>query len=443
MGPIYTFHDFLDMVRRRIGLISFVFIAGCFASLFWSLGTPHTYISSEVIQIEQPKIDSELAPTTVAGSAARRLQLIEQQLMSRGSLLEIIEKLNLFENLVALRPSEKVDLLRRSISITGVAAVREGFTDDGAISVLTITALMETAEQAQAVAHEIADRTRDLSAAQRREQTAETLAFFEQQEQILAREIAELEDELAAFRSENDLSIEGSLEFRRAEIANINEALLEIDRDLIAAQLARNRIDRGQRESTVEREEKQLDDQIDSLTTQRDLLATRGEELRRSIETTPEVERTLATYDRRMTQLLGQMDVALARRNEAEVSFSLENAARGERLITIEEAPLPDFPVSMSRKKRAVMGAAAAGIAGLVLAFLLELRRPVIRTARQMERETGLMPVVSIPDSRGDKPNKKRMGIAKAWLDRREAGKAGRAARMARMPAGQVRGSSQ
>ena len=436
MGPIYSLPDFLDMVRRRIGLISFVFIAGCFLSLFWSLGKPHTYVSSEVIQIEQPTIDSDLAPTTVAGSSARRLQLIEQQLMSRDSLLEIIDKYGLYSNLAQLLPSQKVDLLRRSVSITGVAAVREGFADDGAISVLTMTASMETAEHAQAVAHEFADRTRELSAAQRKEQTAETLAFFEQQEEILARDILELEEELATFRRENDLSIQGSLEFRRAEIASISDALLQLDRELIAAQLARNRIDRGQRASTVSREERRLDDQLDSLNTQRALLAKRLEELSLSIETTPEVERALTTFERRMTQLQGQMDVAATRRNEAEVGFSLESAARGERLTTIEEAPLPDYPVSMSRKKRAVMGAGFAGMMGLALAFLLELRRPVIRTARQLERETGLLPVVSIPDSRGEKRSKKRSGMAKVWQDRRESGKVGRLARLTRNQGG-------
>ena len=434
MGPIYSVSDFLDMVRRRVGLISFIFIVGCFLSLFWALGTPHTYRSAEVIQIEQPKIDSELAPTTVAGSSARRLQLIEQQLMSRDSLLAIIDRLNLYDNLTELHDIDKVTLLRNTVSINGVAAVREGFADDGAISVLTITAEMDDAEDARAVAHEFANLTRELSVAQRQEQTAETLAFFEQQEILLVREIADLEEELATFRRENDLSIEGSLEFRRTEIASLKTSLLELDREIIAAELAKTRIDRTQRGTTIARTEQELDTRLDSLKTQRSLLSTRRDELSQSIETTPEVERALTNFERRMTQLQGQLDVISTRRNEAEVGFSLESAARGERLITIEEAAVPEYPVSMSRKKRAGMGAAAAGLLGLVLAFLLELRRPVIRTARQMEREIGLLPVVAIPDTRGDKRNKKRTGIAKVWQDRREAGKHGREARLARAP---------
>jgi uncharacterized protein involved in exopolysaccharide biosynthesis len=429
MGPIYSVADFLDMLRRRVGVISFIFIAGCFLSVFWALSQPHVYESAEVIQIEQPQIANELAPSMVDGSSARRLQLIQQQLMARSSLIDIIEKLELFDDLTALRMSEKVDLLRRSVSINGVAAAREGFGDDGTISVLTITAQMGSAEKAQAVAHEFADRTRDLTATQRREQTRETLKFFEAQENALNTEIAALDQELATFRSENDLSIEGSLEFVRSEIASLNDALLELDREIIATQLTRSRIDRSARAATVEKEEAELDGELTSLTTQRGLLQDRRAELAASIETTPEVERALTKYQRRMAQLQGQLDVISTRRNEAEVGYSLETAARGERLITIEEARVPDFPTSMSRKKRASMGAAAALLLGLGAAFLMELRRPVIRTARQMERETGLTPVVSIPQVGRTKTRK---GLSKLWQDRREAGQRGRAARLSR-----------
>lgn len=85
MGPIYTFDDIIDMLRRRAGVIILITLLGCIASVYWALSTPHVYQSSEVIQIEQPKIANDLAPSTVEGSSARRLQLIEQQLMARGT----------------------------------------------------------------------------------------------------------------------------------------------------------------------------------------------------------------------------------------------------------------------------------------------------------------------------------------------------------------------
>ncbi|HBB84468.1 MAG TPA: DUF874 domain-containing protein, partial [Sulfitobacter sp.] len=259
MGPIYTFDDIIDMLRRRAGVIILVTLLGCVASVFWALSIAHVYQSSEVIQIEQPKIANDLAPSTVEGSSARRLQLIEQQLMARGTLVNIIQRFGLYEDLTALRMSEKVDLLRRSVTITGVAAPREGFADDGTISVMTFTAEMGNPADAQAVAREFADRTREMSAAQRQSQTLETLEFFQRQEQNLIRDISTLEAELANYRAENDLSLEGSLEFRRGEISSLNDAILELDREIIATRLARDRVNPDARAATIAREQAELD----------------------------------------------------------------------------------------------------------------------------------------------------------------------------------------
>ena len=428
MGPIYTLADFLDMLRRRAGLILFVFLLGCVASVFFALSQQHVYSSSEVIQIEQPIVKDDLAPSTVDGSSARRLQLIEQQVMARNSLLEIIDKFGLYENMPGLMQIEKVSRLRDAISITGMAAVREGFADDGAISVITITANMDSPENAQAVAHEIADRTRLLAAEQREESTRETLDFFEQQEDKLIVELAALEAELTAFRKKNDLSIEGSLEFRRDEIGSLNASLLELDREIISTQLARTRIDRTARAETVARQEREIEAQLSSLTTQRRLLDQRRTALSKSLETSPEVELELAQYTRRISQIQGQLDVVSTRRSEAEVGFSLEAGARSERMITLEEAQVPEAAITRSRKTLAMVGAVASVMVAVGIAFLLELLNPVVRSARQMERETGLRPVVSIPmvDTNG------RGGLKGRWQSRREAGQRGRAARQAR-----------
>ena len=343
--------------------------------------------------------------------------------------MDIIQRFDLYDDLTALRMSEKVDLLRRSVTITGVAAPREGFADDGTISVMTFTAEMDNPADAQAVAREFADRTRQMSAAQRQSQTQETLEFFQRQEQNLIRDISELEAELADYRAENDLSLEGSLEFRRGEISSLNDALLELDREIIATRLARDRVNPDARAATIAREQAELDATLESLTTQRDLLQEQRETLTASLQTSPEVERELARFDRRLTQLQDQLEVITARRNEAEVGFSLESDQRGEKLITLEQAELPDYPVSLSRKKRAAIGGMGSFALALIVAFLLELRRPVIRSSRQMTRETGLIPVVSIPDL---SPREKRRTLGKVWQERLKAGKEGRAARMAR-----------
>lgn len=397
MGPIYSLDDVIDMLRRRALLIVSVIAIGCVLSVLFALGQPRVYRAYEVLQVIQPEISDELARSTVDGSAARRLQLIQQRLMARDSVLEIIVKYGLYSDLPGLTPTQRVALLRQAVHIEGVAAAREGFSDDGAVSVLTISAEMPTPKQAQQVAHEFAQRTIELSRENRIRQARETLDFLSVREAALTAEIAELEAEIAAYRNRNDLALPGSVEFRRAEIATLNEALLTMARERIGLQRELEQIDGSLRQATAERQRADITEQLATLDAQRQLLLERKLELEESIETSPEVERQLGAYDRRLTLLRSQLETVSARRSDAEVGFRLESERHGERLTVLEPAEEPLYPVSRSRKKIAALGGAFSVALALALAWVMELRNPVIRTADQMERELGFRPVVSVP----------------------------------------------
>jgi uncharacterized protein involved in exopolysaccharide biosynthesis len=397
MGSIHSLQDFLDMLRRRAVLILVVFCLGSVASVWFAAQQQHLYESSEVIQVAQPTIADDLAKSTVEGSTARRMQLIEQRLMARGSILEIVETFGLYADHPDLKPSELVARVRENVSITGVAAVREGFADDGTIAVLTITARMPSPEQARDVAAEFGRRTIELSVNSRIEQARETLNFFSAKEQALARDLLALEDEVAAFRAENDVAQPGALEFRQAEIATLNEALLDIAREEIQIRRAADQAVATERPATAQRMLEEFQEQLATLLAQSDLLKQRKAELEQTLETTPEVERQLAAYERRRDQLQGELDIVRARLNEAEIGFRLETSRQSERLTILEPAALPDYPVTGGRKRKAGLGAVASLMLGMVIAFLMDMRKPVLRSAAQMKRETGLMPVVTIP----------------------------------------------
>ena len=126
MASIYSVADFLDLLRRRLRLILAVAFLGTVASVWFALQQQPVYSSTAVIQITRPTIAGELAPSTVEGSSARRIQLIEQRLMARGTILEIVDQLDLFADQPGLLASEIVPMMRRSVSLTGTAAAREG-----------------------------------------------------------------------------------------------------------------------------------------------------------------------------------------------------------------------------------------------------------------------------------------------------------------------------
>jgi len=415
MGPIYSFLDFIEMLRRRAFLIFVVTCLGAVMAFFVALQKKHEYESSVVIQVAQPKVADDLASSTVDGSSARRIQLIEQRLMARGTLLEIADQFELYQGL-PLRPSEIVDLMRRSISITGVAAAREGFADDGSISVLTITARMGSPEHAQLVADEFAKRTIDLDVQSRIEQARETLQFFSEKENALATGLSELERQMAEYRDAHEVTLPGVLELRRNEISQINETLLELARDQIELRRAAGQVNTNERQATAQRKLAEFNDQIAGLDDQIALLTARKSNLEQSLQTSPQVERQLGTYMRQIQQLQSEYNEIIQRRNEAEVGFRLESSSRSERLTIIEPAILPDFPVTSGRKKLVILGLMGSFVLGVALAFVKELQHPVLRTAEQLERETGLTPVVTIPELITDGP--KRRG----WFARRPKG---------------------
>ena len=415
MGPIYSFADFVDMVRRRASLMAKVVFLGALVSLWYAAQQAHVYQSAEVIQIVQPKIADDLASSTVDGSSARRLQLIQQRLMARGTVLEIVEKYGLYADMPQLKPSEVVALMRESISIEGVAAAREGFADDGTISVLTIIAKMSTPKQAQQVAQEFARRTIELSVNSRIELARETLTFFAEQETALAAELSALEDEITQYRSDNNLITPGDAEFRRTELISINGGLLDIARDQIEIRRAADHATATERPATAQRMMAGFQEQLATLEAQRELLVTRKAELEASLDTSPVVDRQLDVFARKQQQLQNSLDTITARRTEAEVGFRLEASNQSERLTVIEPASLPDYPITGGRKKLAIMGTLASVLVALGVAFVLELRHPVLRSAAQMQRETGLTPVVSIPvlDTR---PKRRFKDLWQRWI---------------------------
>ncbi|WP_246175825.1 GumC family protein [Roseovarius bejariae] len=414
LEQLFSIEEFLDLVRRRIRVILLVTVLGCLLSLFVAMQQTHLYRSSEVIQVKRPKVDDELAPTTVDRASARRLQLIQQQLMTRGNLLEVGEKYGLFDGMEGLAQTEKVAMIREAVTINGVAAAREGFADDGTVSVITITATFDSPQKAQQLAHEFATRTIEISANQRLEQARETLNFFTSEEQKLLAELEELEDDITAYRRENNLAISGSLEFRQTQVATVSSAILEIEREIITLKQELSQLDQGQRQATLERQTRNFEAQIQALENQKSLLEARAEELSKTIERSPRIERQLGAFDRQRQNLRNQLEIISARRAEAEVGFKLERQRQSERLSVIEPAALPEFPMTSSRKKMVVMGAFASVLLGLGVAFILDLRHPVIRSSQQMKRRLGVSPVVTIPvmDVEPVKPPKK------SWLTR-------------------------
>jgi len=390
LGPLHTLDDFIDMVHRRARLIARVIAAGCLISVLYALSQHHIYSSTEVIQVAQPQTAGDFAPPMAVGSSVGHLQLIQQKVSTWNNMLEIIDGFGLYAEDPDLKPGEMVDRLRRSVRFDEIVG-------DGTTSILSITAEMPTARQAQLVAHELARRAIDIGTTLRIDQARETLDFFTAQEDRLTADIAALQKQINSFHAARDVSLPDRAVFRRDEIASINQALLDVDRQ---STLIRNEVEQvhhTQTAATVNSKLAGFDAQLAALDAQRHVLQSRKTKLEQPIEATPDSLRELADFERQLQRLQGELAVISTRRAEAVVGFRLQTEWQGKRFTVIEHAALPDAPVTGSRKQPAMLGGMLSVMLALALALVLERRMPVIRTARQMEREVGVVPVVSIP----------------------------------------------
>lgn len=397
MGPIHSFDDLFDLLWRRRLIIAFVTMIGSVASILFALSQPLTYAATEVIQIERPTVTDELAPTTVAGSSARRLQLIQQRLTARDTIVEVIEKFGLFDHLPALSEAEQITLFRESLTIEGVAAAREGAEDDGTIAALSIRAEFGTPEHARDVAHEMATRTIALSAAARQEKSRAALDFFLQEEAALEQAITSLEEEVALFRSQNAISTTGRIEVQQSELATLNDAILTVERSKIALERELGLIDQTSVRPATQRRQDDLNRQLLVLDEQHDFLNQRLAEVRDTLSASPEVESRINIFERRLEQYQNELEVISSHRRDAEVGYRLEQNRQSETMSLLERATVPEEPAGGARKKIAIAGGFASVMLAFGIAAVLDMCRPVIRSSAQMQRELGIVPAMSIP----------------------------------------------
>ena len=403
MGQIQTIEDLIGFLRRRLWLILAVAALGAAAAAIYAKTRPDSYEAFAVIEVQGAQVSDQSGP-----GSAQLLQSIEQRLTTRENLLAVIDRHGLYAGLPALSEDERAALLRRNIGFEGIAAAGNNpYGGAVQLSAIIIRAGDGDAALAARVANDFAQGVLDMSSTGKLDQARDTLAFYREEERRLSAEIAAVETEVADYKNAHDLS--GMAEARRDELVSVEADLRRLDQDLVALlEEQRQLAARGTLRATEQRRLQDLDAQIAVLTEQKAALAARRSELTAALAGQPEVERALAGYGRQLDLLNDSLGVVTARLTEAETALKLAERQQGERFALLDRAVTPEHPVGSGGKKLFLAGSAASLLAGLALAFVLDLLKPVVRTSAQMERQLGLRPIVAIPEL--DLPGRRRRG---------------------------------
>jgi succinoglycan biosynthesis transport protein ExoP len=260
------FREYLSFAARRRWPMLFTAIAIVAVSSAVAVVLPPAYRSTATILIEEQEIPSDLVRTTISTFADQRIQVISQQVMTRSTLMQIVEKYDLYPKQRKREATEEIlERMRKDIKLDLVTADvggRGGGRSTAAIA-FTLSYDSESPEKAQKVANELVTLYLNENLKNRQQQAKETSSFLAVEAQRMATHISEIEARLAQFKRQNM--------GRLPELAQLN---LQI-RDRTEAELA----DVVRQLQTVEERRFYLDAQLVQIKPNSPMMSLTGERI--------------------------------------------------------------------------------------------------------------------------------------------------------------------
>ena len=200
--------DYIDMLRRyRSWLIGPMF-AGLVVAVVVAFLWPDTYVSQAVLRITPPTISNSIVPTVVNMQMQQRLQQMQQEILSRGSLSELIQRpaLDLYRKERQRYPMEDIiqDMRNKSIKIQTVEiAGGAGGGERRYASAFTISFSYPDRFKAQAVVRELVTKFTEQNVMVQKKQANDTSQFISDEMKQAKERMDTLEAALMKFKSEN------------------------------------------------------------------------------------------------------------------------------------------------------------------------------------------------------------------------------------------------
>ncbi len=243
--------DYIGILRRRRGLIGWVFAVLFAIAAVVAVALPPVYRSTATILIKEQEIPQEFVRSTVTSFADERIQVISQQVMTRSTLLELVDKYGLYGKARQSETSEDIlDRMRRDIKLTPISAEvtdrRSGSPVKSTIA-FSLSYDSESAANAQKIANELTTLYLNENVKNRQQKAAETTLFLDEELSRVTQHISELEQTLSAFKARNqgrlpelNLSNQMGSERTNADIQRIERDIvfLEERRSALQGQLA-------------------------------------------------------------------------------------------------------------------------------------------------------------------------------------------------------------
>lgn len=436
------------MIWRRLPLVMTIMVLGVLASFYLIVSSPRVYQASAVIQLDMPAVMDAGADSSLP--ASRRVQLIEQRLMARANLRDVIQRLGLFADSPGLSETEKLTALRNSTRIESITAPGVSVDSRLALAAIVITSQAETANMAAAIANDFADSVVNRDRENRKARILESQDYLRGEEARLNEQLSAQERKVVEYSARNEDALPTSQTYLQTELAQLSEMETTLDSSIMDLQRERLSLEAGgtgadarpsaslvqqiraaevelaqarrtlaadhpeikrlednlQRlnsgggsggSDVVRRQAELIDAQLQQLNQQKAGFETRRTEIDQARARAPQVTRELEAMQREQRRLQDRYNEISRQLAQVETQQMLMDNDQTERFVLLERALPPEYPALSNRKKSAVMGVGGSFALAMMVAFVLELLNPVLRRTKQFARATGTRPVIALP----------------------------------------------
>lgn len=235
-ASVKTFHDYLEIVRRRKKSIFLPILIVFVLAAVISFVIPPVYKSSSTILIEAQEIPPEYITTTLNNFAEERLLSINQRVMSSTKLLEIINKYNLYGDLRKKVTSEEViKKMRKDIKFETVSAEVDNQRAARSAKVtiaFTISYFGRNPEVTQQIANVLASLYMEENLKVREQQSVGAAKFFETEMTGVKARMAELDAQLAAYKEKHIDALPEMTQMNIQELTRLDQNVEQLNDQL-------------------------------------------------------------------------------------------------------------------------------------------------------------------------------------------------------------------
>lgn len=448
---------YLAVFLRRLPYFIIVFALVSAAAIAAAFMLPAVYLSTAVLMVEAPQLPSALDAPRVQAAAMERLQTIENNLMKRPNLLNISQKLNVFKDMPKMTPDEVVEAMRDHTVLEKYASPGEATIlivnfegESGPIAAGVVNEYVTLIQNEDVEGRtkraegtvEFFEQQRDQLSGQLDVMSAKILDFQNQnsetlpstlnyrlgQQTNLQERLTTVERDLALMKDQRTRMVEvfdktGQVSSAAASMSPEARQLEQMKQQLnsmlallapenpkvknLEAQIAQLELivkaqlpQTGTTDPTrmiFEAQLADLDGRIAMSEAEREKLIAQLDVLKDSIDRTPATQVALDALNRDYSNIQQQYNSVIANLAAAASGERIEIGAKGERVVIVDAATIPNRPIRPKRLVIAAGGVAGGAFLGIATIFLIELMNRAVRRPKDLINAFGITPIATIP----------------------------------------------